>query len=68
MINYIKTCIAVEECAMSWKIAGLVIGALLGIVVMLYARMPFFFSLPLQIALLLVGGKIGERIGSGRRD
>ena len=67
MINFMKTCATVEECSMAWKIAGLVIGALLGIVVMLYTRMPFFLSLPLQIALLLVGCKIGERIGSSKR-
>lgn len=68
MINFIKTTVAREEdYSMPWKIAGFVIGALLGIVVILYVRMPFFLSLPLQIGLLLAGGKIGERIGSSKR-
>lgn len=66
MINFIKAVVAEDDRAVPWKFAGLAIGALLGIVVMLYIRMPFFLSLPLRIALLLAGGKIGERIGASK--
>lgn len=53
---------------MPWKIAGLVIGVLLGIIALLYVRRPFFLSFPIQMGLLLAGGEIGERMGSSRQE
>lgn len=53
---------------MQWKIAGLTIGALTGVLVILSVRMPLYFSVPVVVGLMLVGGRISEAIGSQRKS
>jgi len=56
------------ELNMQWKIAGLTIGVLTGILVILSVRMPLYFSVPVVVGLMLAGGRISEAIGSQRKS
>lgn len=64
MIVCMKNFVGDTKSLISWRTVGFLIGALLGIAVLLAVRMPLYFSVPFQIVLLVAGGKIGERFGS----
>lgn len=51
---------------MQWKIVGYAVGALVGTILILSVRMPFYLSLPAVVGLTLVGGKLSEAISAAR--
>lgn len=53
---------------MQWKIVGFAVGALLGSILILSVRMPFYLSLPVMVGLTLAGGKLSEAIASKRKQ
>lgn len=52
---------------MQWKIVGFAVGALVGAILLLSVRMPFYLSLPVMVGLTLAGGKLSEAIAAGRK-
>lgn len=53
---------------MQWKIVGFAVGALLGSILILSVRMPFYLSLPVMVGLTFAGGKLSEAIASKRKQ
>lgn len=63
-----KEILSYEAEFMQWRIVGFAVGALVGTILILSVRMPFYLSLPVMVGLTLAGGKLSEAIASKRKQ
>lgn len=63
-----KEILSYEAEFMQWRIVGFAVGALVGTILILSVRMPFYLSLPVMVGLTLAGGKLSEAITSKRKQ